>query len=166
MTLCIISAFLQGSGCTRIESPVRYTEDGPDNPAGASPDELLIIPDKNEIFDTEPLRVQARGGEGEITWGTQPLFENLFLPATGDLVLFSPPDISADTYLTIIAKDQNNKTARAEILIIDEGPGPEPGDPVYGKHASRRTDVNGDYITELNISSWDVAAVPTPGAVN
>ncbi len=122
-----LSIFLNGSGCTRIESPVRYTEDEPDNPGGSSP-ELLIIPDKNEILDTEPLRVEARGGKGEITWGTEPQFENSFLPAIGDLVLFSPPDISTDAYVTIIAKDQKNKTARAEILIIDEGPGPEPGD--------------------------------------
>ncbi|HEB30176.1 MAG TPA: hypothetical protein ENI15_04790 [Spirochaetes bacterium] len=147
-----LSIFLYGSGCTGIESPVRYTEDEPGNPAGPSPDGLLIIPDKNEIFDTEPLRVQASGGEGEITWGTEPQFENSFLPATGDLVLFSPPDISSDAYVTIIAKDQKNKTARAEILIIDDGPGPEPGDILINEIAWAGTQKNwrDEYIELIN----------------
>ncbi len=150
-TLITLSIFLHGSGCTRIESPVRYTEEDQDNPEEASP-ELLIVPDKNEIFDTEPLRLQATGGKGEITWGTEPQFENSFLPATGDLVLFSPPDISADTYLTIIAKDQNNKTARAEILIIDEGLPPGPGDILINEIAWAGTLKNwrDEYIELIN----------------
>jgi hypothetical protein len=147
-----LSIFLHGSGCTRIESPVRYTEDDPDNPEGASPEELSIIPDKSEILDTEPLRIQARGGNGEITWSTQPQFEDSFLPATGDVVLFSPPDISSDAYLTIIAKDQKNKTARAEILVIDEGFPPETGDILINEIAWAGTLKNwrDEYIELIN----------------
>jgi hypothetical protein len=123
-----LSIFLYGSGCTRIESPIREDSDNPDSPDGVSRDELIIIPDKNEILDTEPLRIKAEGGTGEITWDTEPHFENAFLPESGSLVLFSPPDISEDSYFTIQASDQKNNTASTEIMIIDEGPPPEPGD--------------------------------------
>jgi hypothetical protein len=123
-----LSIFLYGSGCTRIESPIREDSGIPDPPGGVSREDLTIIPDKNEILDTEPLRIQAEGGRGEITWDSQPRFENSFLPECGSLVLFSPPDLSEDSYITIIARDQKNNTAETEILVMDEGPPPGPGD--------------------------------------
>ena len=40
------------------------------------------------------------------------------------------------------------------------------GDPIYGKHASKKIDANGYYINDLKAASWDMAAEPTPGEVN
>lgn len=126
--IIVLSIFLNGSGCTKIDTPIRTDSDEPGSPDGESQEDLFIIPDKYEILDTEPTRIQAQGGTGDISWKTEPPFEDLFLPETGKLVLFSPPDVSGDTIFTIVAYDDNNETAKTDILIIDEGMPPEPGD--------------------------------------
>ena len=126
--IIVLSIFLNGSGCTKIDTPIRTDSYEPGSPDGESQEDLFIIPDKYEILDTEPTRIQAQGGTGDISWKTEPPFEDLFLPETGKLVLFSPPDVSGDTILTIVAYNDNNETAKTDILIIDEGMPPEPGD--------------------------------------
>lgn len=113
-----LSLFLQGSGCTKIELPVHEN---------SSEEELRIVIEKEEILDTEPLRIEARGGDGNISWRTEPIYGNCFQPENGDLVLFTPPDISHDTVITLIASDEKNGTAQSDITVIDEGDPPEPG---------------------------------------
>jgi hypothetical protein len=113
-----LSLFLQGSGCTKIELPVHENSSG---------EELRIVIEKEEILDTEPLRIQAHGGDGNISWSTEPVYENCFQPEKGVLVLFTPPDISHDTVITLIASDEKNVTAQSDITVIDEGDPPEPG---------------------------------------
>ena len=93
----ILSLFLKGSGCTKIESPVRP------NPDDATAEDLSITIEKHEILDSEPVRVRAHGGVGNITWKTDPLFVNCFHPETGNQVLFTPPDIVQDMVIVIVA---------------------------------------------------------------
>ena len=114
------SFFLNGSGCTKIETPIR--------PEVGAVKDLTAVPEKHEILDTEPVRIEAYGGSGTITWCTDPAFENCFQPETGYLVVFTPPDLQADRVITIIASDENNSSVQIDISVIDEGPPPTPGD--------------------------------------
>ena len=86
------SFFLNGAGCTKIETPVR--------PESSGDQSISITPDGFEILDTEPLRLKSSGGEGTVSWSTEPPFEGCFQPAQGDLVLFTPPDVGEELFIS------------------------------------------------------------------
>jgi len=141
-----LSFFLNGSGCTKIETPVRSSSDD------TGMEDLSILPEKYEILDTEPVRIEAQGGIGIIEWKTEPLFENTFYPETGNPVLFTPPDLSVDTVITINAVDEMNNSAYADISVIDEGLPPEPGDILINEIAwsGTLTSASDEYIELIN----------------
>lgn len=117
-----LSFFLHGSGCTKIETPLHHDETLPGEEV------LDIFFEKETIFDTEPVRIEAQGHTGTVTWKTEPPFSNVFFPESGSPVVFTPPDISSDMVITVIARDDTEKRAEADLLVIDEGDPPAPGD--------------------------------------
>jgi hypothetical protein len=138
------SFFLNGAGCTKIETPVR--------PESSGDQSISITPDGFEILDTEPLRLKSSGGEGTVSWSTEPPFEGCFQPAQGDLVLFTPPDVGEELFISIIASDSRGSSVRIEIRIIDEGPPPVPGDVLINEIAwpGTCTSVYDEYIEITN----------------
>jgi hypothetical protein len=86
------------------------------------------VPEAVGILDTEPVVLEARGGSGEILWSSDNRFEGLFSPDTGRQVVFTPPDLSFSATVTVTATDRNLETARADVLITDQGGPPRPGE--------------------------------------
>ena len=117
-----LSFFLHGSGCTKIETPLHNDDTLPGQEA------LVIFFEKETVFDTEPVRFEAQGHAGTVTWETEPQYAGVFFPESGSPVVFTPPDVSSDVIITVIACDGTGKRAEAKLLVIDEGDPPEPGD--------------------------------------
>jgi len=142
--LISVSFFLGCSGCTQIETPTR-------NETPSQSKALLLYPESYEILDTEPLRIEADGGSGEIFWETDPSFDNCFQPEKGAPVLFTPPDLSDDLILGIIASD-GKENARIDITVIDEGPPPAPGDVLINEiaWAGTHTSSYDEYVEIIN----------------
>jgi len=145
ITIFILVFFiLSGFGCTKVDTPIR--DESSEN------EELLLIVDKNEILDTEPLLLKSEGGSGLISWETEPFFEDVFTPTTGNTVLFIPPDISYKLTVNIKARDESEKQAHIYITIIDEGIPPQPGDILINEIAWAGTSKSAydEYIELIN----------------
>jgi len=112
--------FLSGSGCTNIENPVREEDD----PAG----EMSVAAQAEEILDTQPLRLEAKGGSGAVFWKTEPELFGSFDPDTGARVTYTPPDVDRTIAVTISAHDASGRTCSILITVADEGLPPGPGD--------------------------------------
>lgn len=154
-----LSFFLLGSGCTKIETPLHHDEKLPGEEA------LVIYTEKEMIFDTEPVRIEAQGHTGTVLWKTEPPFSNVFFPESGSPVVFTPPDISSDTVITVIARDDTEKRAEADLLVIDEGDPPAPGDILINEiaWAGSLTSPYDEYIELINrrdrafyLESWKI----------
>jgi hypothetical protein len=151
--ILVLAALLYQTGCTRIETPVRKNSGGTE----AVFEEISLHPDNNEILDTQPVRIEAHGGYGTIKWTSEPYFKDIFHPATGNLVVFAPPDISQNTLIKIIATDENSSSASVEIMVIDEGDPPEPGDILLNEIAWSGTlkSAYDEYIELINNTGRD-----------
>lgn len=118
-TTIVFLLFFWGYGCTKIDTPLKEDE---------NPDEFIVIPQKYEIFDTEPVLIEAQGGEGAVLWSTEPPNEGSFSPETGDCVEFTPHGVSEDSVIGIVTTDKNDAAARIDLLVLDEGTPPQRGD--------------------------------------
>ena len=144
--LFTLSFFLHGSGCTKIETPLHDGEKVPGQKT------LVVVPEKETTFDTEPVRIEAQGYTGVVTWKTEPSFSHAFFPETGSPVVFTPPDISSDMFITLIARDDTENTAEADLYVIDEGEPPVPGDILINEiaWAGSLTSAYDEYIELIN----------------
>jgi hypothetical protein len=178
-TLCIIiltfflAALFVGAGCTKIDTPVR--EDKKDSADGDMvEEEFLILPDKLEILDTEPLLLSIEGAGDNILWKTEPYFENCFQPESGSNVLFFPPDITGELFLYIIAEDDQERSSRITITITDEGEPPQGEDILLNEICWAGTQMSAydEYIEIINtvnrpfyLNNWKIengAGLGTP----
>jgi len=115
-----------GSGCTKIDSPVR--EGGSDESKdGDTTNPFEITAGKTEILDTEPLSLKAEGGSGNVVWSCEAGYGS-FQPDSGDEVLFIPSNSTEDRSAQVTAEDEGGKTASITLLIIDEGTPPQAGE--------------------------------------
>ena len=149
--LFTLSFFLHGSGCTKIETPLHDGEKAPVQKT------LVVVPEKETTFDTEPVRIEAQGYTGMVTWKTEPSFSDTFFPETGSPVVFTPPDISSDMFITLIARDDTESTAEADLFVIDEGEPPAPGDILINEiaWAGSLTSAYDEYIELINLRERD-----------
>jgi hypothetical protein len=147
--LIAASFVLTGSGCTKIDTPTR----NPEEPGG----ELSLTADFLSILDTQPLRIQAHGAKGVVSWRSDPHFDGCFQPDLGDLVLFSPPDVGEDLVVGIVATDETGSSARLDVRVIDEGEPPAPGDVLINEIAwsGTLTSAYDEYIELLNTTDRD-----------
>ncbi len=122
-----LAVIFNGAGCTKIDTPLREDQKGTED-SDLDEEELLIITDKFEILDTEPLCLSIEGARGTVLWKTDPFFDNCFQPESGSVVLFLPPDVTGEQLINIIAEDEQKRSSRITIIVIDEGKPPQEGD--------------------------------------
>jgi len=153
--ILFFAGFLTGSGCTKVDTPVRDNE-GSEEESGQS--SFIIISAKDEILDTEPVLLEAEGGSGTVYWEVEPYHEGRFVPETGTRVIFSPPDISFTTTFTIKATDDTEAGAQISIVVVDEGPSPSPGDILINEiaWAGTLTSAYDEYIELINKTERDI----------
>lgn len=125
VTLLFGFLFLSGSGCTKIDNPVIEEET----------EQFVVSAGKPEVLDTEPVRLEITGEAGTIVWETEPEGLGFFSPNTGVSVLYTPPDVDGPTTITITASDDEGRSSRVQITVVDEGPSPAPGDVVLNEIA-------------------------------
>jgi hypothetical protein len=157
-----LAAFILGSGCTKIDTPVRDTQ------APGSPEEgeiLTVTPALEEVLDTQPVRVCAEGGYGEISWSSDPEGFGFFQPESGRECLFVPPDIAGTGTILIIARDERGQTAEAPVTVIDEGDPPAVGDILINEIAWAGTNTSSydEFVEIVNrasrpffLSGWEI----------
>jgi len=152
LTILIFSGFLTGSGCTKVDTPLRDDSDEIDQTS------FIIISDKDEVLDTEPVLFEAEGGSGTVYWKVEPYYEGRFTPETGNRVIFSPPDISSTTTFTITAIDDTKAGVQISIVVIDEGLPPSPGDILINEiaWAGTLTSAYDEYIELINKTNRDI----------
>jgi hypothetical protein len=136
-----------GSGCTKIDTPVRDTSSGE-----AKHDIFTLVVETTEILDTQPLIVTAVGGSGTILWSCD---AGSFQPNIGDEVLFIPHDSVKNELAEITAEDEKGHTASLTLRITDEGPPPQPGDVLLNEiaWAGTLTSSYDEYIEIINRTS-------------
>jgi hypothetical protein len=118
-----MSLALPGSGCTKIDTPVRTAQD--ERPSGP----LLILSETTEILDTQPLVLEAENTAGSgPSWSTDPDGFGFFQPETGERVVYVPPDVAADCAVMVRADDGGGRTCSLALSVIDQGGPPEPGE--------------------------------------
>ncbi len=150
VTLIILYFTFCGSGCTKIDTPVRDGEsDESKNSTPTGPFE--IIAGKTEILDTEPLPLKAEGGSGNVAWRCE-AETGSFQPYSGDETLFIPSDSTEDRSAQITAEDEDGKTASLTLAIIDEGDPPQTGDVLLNEiaWAGTLTSSYDEYIEIIN----------------
>jgi hypothetical protein len=119
----ILTHFMYSGGCSNIETPVREGTEGLQETG-----ELVIQCDHTEILDTEPLLLFLEGGTGDVFWCVQPENHGSFSPDTGEVVLFTPADISEDCSVTVTAEDSEGSRGQLTLYLVDEGAPPSSGE--------------------------------------
>ncbi len=150
VTLVILYFTFCGSGCTKIDTPVRDGES--DEAKSSTPTRPFeIIAGKTEILDTEPLPLKAEGGSGIVAWRCE-AETGSFQPYSGDEALFIPSDSTEDRSVQITAEDEDGKTASLTLAIIDEGAPPHAGDILLNEiaWAGTLTSSYDEYIEIIN----------------
>ncbi len=148
VTLIILYFIFCGSGCTKIDTPVR---DGESDISKDRTGPFEIITGKTEILDTEPLPLKAEGGSGNVAWRCE-AETGSFQPYSGDETLFIPSDSTEDRSAKITAEDEDGKTASLTLAIIDEGDPPQAGDVLLNEiaWAGTLTSSYDEYIEIIN----------------
>jgi hypothetical protein len=134
-------------GCNNFEIPVRAGGDHEQQEG-----ELNILCKRSLILDTEPLAMVAEHARGLVTWHADTSLECRFEPASGDRVLFFPPDLTGSQEVTVIAQDEGNARASILITVVDEGLPPEPGDLLINEvaWAGTLTSLYDEYLELIN----------------